>query len=317
MQTLAVVSDKPQLAIPSELSLKFERGYSLASLEIESKPVEYIAGMFPKGKVSALVGESGKGKGWVLPAAALTITSSTDFLPTDNYEVRSDGKVMIVDTEGRIKTYKQRILELGGKLENFMLPDEPSRILGFNPHDRARIAEVIQIDKPDFVIFDSFAGFIDVDENSSEVIPVLKWFTELALKHNVAVTFTQLVNKSEIKDGRLTIKSVRGFSGIPQFPEIVWAIDTPDSSDDRTKRLYQIKNNIEQKDNVDYVFTLDKSKITFTGEIIERQQDKIARRKEIREANLDKSPQEIAKLIQEIEPDAKLNSLTKWVMNQK
>lgn len=293
-------------------------GYRLSDLALNDTPVDYIGGMFPKGKVSALIGESGKGKGWILPAAALAITASKEFLPTDNYELRNNGKVLIVDTEGRIKTYMERIEALGGRLEDFLIPAQASEILGFNRSDRNTIEEVIEANQPELVIFDSFAGFSEVDENSCEVVPCLKWFVQLAVEHGVAVVFTQLANKSELKDGRLTMKSIRGFSGIPQFPEIIWAIDTPDNSDDRKKRIYQIKNNIEQKDNEDYIFTLDQSVITFTGERIETRKTKIGKRLEILRANPNMTDNEVAKLIRnELEPKAILNTLAQWVGRQR
>lgn len=292
--------------------------YRLSDLALNTTPVDYIAGMFPKGKVSALIGESGKGKSWVLLLAAITITASKEFLPTDNYDLRNNGKVLIVDTEGRIGTYAERIEALGGTLENFMIPELPSKILGFNSTDRKLVEKVIEADTPEFVIFDSFAGFSEVDENSCAVLPCLKWFVELAEKYQVAVTFTQLANKSELKDGRLTMKSIRGFSGIPQFPEIIWAIDTPDNSDDRKKRIYQVKNNIEQKDNEDYIFTLDQSVITFTGERIETRKTRIDKRLGILKANPNIPDNEVAKLIRnELEPNALMNTLVQWVGRQR
>lgn len=65
------------------------------------------------------------------------------------------------------------------------------------------------------------------------VLPCMKWLVHLATTSKAAVVFTQLANKSETKDGRLTLKSVRGYSGIPQLPVAVWIIDTPDSNEDR------------------------------------------------------------------------------------
>jgi RecA-family ATPase len=315
------LSDNAQIASGSVLSLKPESGHftheigqSLKKINLQDDPVEFIAGMFPKGKVSALVGESGKGKGWVLPAVALTITDAIPFLLTLDYELKKTGKVLIVDTEGRIKTYCQRIIELGGNLDNYLTPCHYSKISGFqSKKDREMIEEVIKLKKIELVIVDSFAGFSAVDENTSAVLPALKWFVEIALKFNVAVVFTQLANKTELRDGRLTLKSVRGYSGIHQFPEIIWALDTPDSNNDKLKRLYQLKNNVEQKDLKDYLFILDKSKITFTEEQVESQKTKIAKRQDILEANREKNPAAIARLIQEIEPDTKLNSLTVWV----
>jgi hypothetical protein len=63
------LSDNAQIASGSVLSLKPESGHftheigqSLKKINLQDDPIEFIAGMFPKGKVSALVGESGKEK---------------------------------------------------------------------------------------------------------------------------------------------------------------------------------------------------------------------------------------------------------------
>jgi len=217
-----VTAKSVALLEPQSKEYQLIKGYSLAKVSTEELEIEYIAGMFPKGKVSGLVGESGKGKGWVLPAVALTITDAKEFLPTEDYELKDTGRVLIIDTESRIKTYARRIKEMGGDLEKYMTASDPLSVLGFqNPDDRKLIEDVIEQDKPELVIVDSFAGFSAVDENSCQVLPSLKWFGELALKYNVALVFTQLVNKSNLQDGRLTTKSIRGFSGIYQFAEII------------------------------------------------------------------------------------------------
>lgn len=303
----------PTLSLGSKLP-KSTTGYCLADLKLEEQPVEYIAGMFPKGKVSALVGESGKGKGWVLPAASMTITSGKPFLPNTDYEIRDDGKVLIIDTEARIATYSRRLKELGGNLKNYFIPADPTKLLVYRrKEDRKLIEKSIQDFGTELIILDSFAGFSNADENSSGVNDALTWFLEITLKYNVALVFTQLVNKGELLDGKITLKSVRGHSEIAQFAEAIWAIDTPNTHNDKTKRLYQVKNNNHMKDSQEYIFTLENSIITFTDEVIQTEKAKIAKRLEILNANKGKKPAEIAKLIKAIEPDTLENTLTTWV----
>lgn len=290
-------------------------GLSLAEIDLGEQNVELIGGLFPRGKVSALIGESGKGKGWILAASALAFTDGKEFLPNDSYVPQNDGKVLIVDTEGRIGLWKQRVLELGGNLNNFRIPDQQYKISRFKSKlDREQIEAAIETYGIGLVIIDSFAGFSDADENTCGVLPTLKWFVDIALKFNVALVFTQLANKSETKDGKLTLKSVRGFGGIHQFPEIIWAIDTPNESDDKKKRLYQLKNNFGEKDRNDYIFILDNSTITFTGEVIESRTARIDKRKELLEANLGKlSSKELVELLCKAEPGLSTEAAKQYV----
>lgn len=302
----------------SMLSLKPKVGCSLADVNVEYKPTELISGMFPIGQISALIGDAGVGKSWAVIAAALTITAGKEFLPTENYEVRRNGRAFLIETEARISVYMERILALDGKLENFIVPNKDLRILSYSSNkDRELIESIIQEDKPELMIIDSLAGFSDADENSSSIMPCIKWLTNLAQVNNLAVVFTQLVNKSEMKDGRLTANSTRGFSGINQYPTMIWGIVNPDRSDTKKKQLYQVKNNISQLDSTDYIFTLDNSTINFTGEVIENRKTKIARRQETFLANQSKSDKEIVEMLQQFEPDTKFETLKRWVERER
>lgn len=162
-------NSEPTLPVFSQnLPSKNTAGCSLANIYLEDGSLgEYIAEIFPKGQVSALVGESGKGKSWVTTAVALTITASKEFLPTDDYELRSNGKVLLIETEGRIPIYAQRIKELGGDLENFIVPDKDLKILSYqSSKDRDLVEKVVEVNKPDLIFVDSLAGFSDADENT-------------------------------------------------------------------------------------------------------------------------------------------------------
>jgi RecA-family ATPase len=271
--------------------------------------------MFPRGKITALVADSGVGKTWVLVAATLSITSNIPFLPNEEYDVTDDKKVLIIDTEGRIKTFVQRIDILKGSRDNYLCAKDPLEIAVFtNEQDRQSIELVIQHQKIDLVIIDSLAGFNSVDENTCQVLECLHWLSKIALKYNCAIVFTQLINKSELKDGRITNKSVRGFSGIIQWCQLVWGLDVP-TGDDSLKRLYQVKNNLTEKDTRDYLFQLTKTNgiVWKTFDIGFNFKSKKEQRLSILKENADKSNIDIAKLIQEYEPQTKLKSLEIWV----
>lgn len=285
-------------------------GHTVTTLDIDEREIEFVAGMFPRGRVSAIVAESGIGKTWVLVASSLSVTSGIPFLPSDNYTTSSDQRVLVVDTEGRIRTFVQRIDLLGGDRQYYITPKSPLEIAVFsNPEDRETIELILQNEDIALMFIDSFAGFSSVDENTCQVLESLQWLSKLALKYDVAVVFTQLINKAELREGRITTKSVRGFSGIPQWAEIIWGLDTP-TGDSSVKRLYQVKNNIEQKNPTDFIFELKDGGIVWKTQAV--LPTKETRFKIMRE-NLEDSNIAIARKILELEPDTKLKSLEVWV----
>lgn len=288
-------------------------GHSLIMLDVEEKEVELLAGMYPRGKVSALVAEGGVGKTWTLVASSLSVTSGISFLPTENYEVADNKRVLLIDTEGRVKTFVRRIDLLGGSRTNYVTAKNPLEIPIFsNEEDRNTIELVVEHEKIDLVIIDSFAGFSNVDENTCQVLECLQWLSKIALKYNCAIVFTQLINKGELKEGRITTRSVRGFSGITQWCELIWALDCPTATDE-LKRLYQIKNNISKKDEKDYIFELKEEGLITWKDYTNQLKTKKRSRQEILRDNFQLSNIEIAKLIQENEPNLKLKSLEMWV----
>lgn len=297
--------------VVNKIDYKPQYGGSVVELvdEIEKDRV-MIAGMFPKGAVSAVIAESGIGKTWVMAASSLSVTSGIPFLPTEDYEPIDNGRVLIIDTEGRILTFIKRVRELGGKIQYYITPRQNPREIAIyaSPEDREAIELILKHEKPDLVIVDSFAGFSTVDENTNEVLASLQWMGALASKYDAAFVFTQLTNKSEQRGGRVTTKSIRGFSGIHQWAEIIWGLDVP-TPDSTVKRLYQVKNNVGQISNADFIFELNESKIVWKDGTTDKKQQ---RYKVIRE-NKKLSNIEIARKIMEVEPNCKLKSLEIWV----
>jgi RecA-family ATPase len=290
-------------------------GGSVSSLENEVEHDRvFIGGMFPKGVVSALIAESGIGKTWVMAGCSLSATSGIPFLPTEDYEPIDSGKVLIIDTEGRIVTFVKRVKALGGKTEYYITPRKnPKEIARYsNDADVADIELILEHEKPELIIIDSFAGFSTVDENTYQVNLSLQWMMDVASRYYTAVVFTQLTNKSEQRNGRITTKSIRGFSGIHQFAEIIWGLDCP-SNDSTVKRLYEVKNNINQKSSVDYYFELNNSQITWKDSELDSKQ----RRHKILKENLGLSNVDIARKIVAGEPNVKLKSIETWVGNNR
>jgi RecA-family ATPase len=284
--------------------------YTLDLLDGDNEiDTELIAGLYPRGKLSALCAEGGIGKTMVLVASSLAITSGKAFLPT--VLPNSGRKVLLIDTEGRAREFNRRVRKFGGITANYCTAKHPLKICVFSSkEDRQEIERVLRTASIDLVIVDSFAGFSNVDENTNAVLPALQWLSGLALEHNVAIVFTQLVNKSEIKS-KITTKAIRGFSGISQWCEMIWALDK-DSKAPNARRLYQIKNNITKEDNTVYLFNIEDTCVQF-ADSLNTLNVKYPNRYKIIENNPKLSNKAIAQLIQQEEPNTKLGSLEMWL----
>lgn len=279
----------------------------LTQYVMKEQNIEYIGGMFPKGKVSALIGCSGIGKSWTLIGASLSITTNKLFLPLENYNTYDNKGVLIVETEGRIRTYVERLNMLEANLHNYTTPTGFNYICRFNnPKDRQLIEDVIEADKHELVIIDSFAAFSSVDENTCQVMDCLNWLIEIALKYDIAVVFTQLANKVETA-GKLSSKSTRGFSGIIQIPELIWAIDEPQKD---VKRLYQVKNNITKLDQNEYLFQIKDNDIEFE---IKNGTSRL----DLYNGNKSKSDIEILEILKQHEPFVSVDTLKKWLQRKR
>lgn len=313
--------DKQNLYDPNCLSDPiFKEGTSLENINFESEHVEYIGGMFPKGRLSALVGDGACGKSFVAIAASLSITASKLFLPKEDYELTDTGKVLIVETENRIKTYAERIVKLGGNRLKYCTAKDPFETLDFSIKDDLKAIErTIETDNIDLVIVDGLAGFSSVDENSSFITPCIKWLSYIAQKYNCAIVFTHFVNKGELINGKYHKKSLRGHSSIQQFPQIIWVVDVPDTEKDHIKRLYQIKNNTQQTDKNIYTFSLTEVDNKFKIEFVETVEVKT--KKQLRESIFKQFENTEDNVILEQlilrESDTSKEALTKWLKRRR
>lgn len=290
------------------INFNSKEGNVLSNYIMLDENLEYIGGMFPKGKLSALIGNGMAGKSWTLIKASLSITSGIPFLPTGNYTPVNNQGVLLLETEGRLNTYVKRIKLLGGDINNYVVPSDFSHVCRFNNNaDKRQIENVIDIDRPKLLILDSFGGFSNVDENSYQVMDCMKWLVDLAVKYDIAVVFTQYINKTD-SVGKLTYKSMRGFSGLSQMPEVIWAIE---SINEDQKRLYQIKTNIDKLDKNEYICEVSGSSFDLLYV------DRNITRNDIYEENKGLSNKELLIKLMENEPLVAKSTMNKWLIRKR
>ncbi len=276
----------------------------------EKNDIEYIGGMFPRGKLSAFIGDISAGKSTVLAAVSLTITDGDVFL--NDSVSKNNGKVLLINTDGSSDTFIKKISDFGGTSDNIILPKRDAfevsmssigshPISYFSKNYKDSIVDCIKEFEPDLVLIDSLSGFIDVNENSSDIIQPLIWLAELAIHYDVAVVFTHVTNGREKEQERVTLNCVRGFAGILQIPVSVWAVES--LADGKERKLYQIKNNLGLLDNQEYIIVFGDSGVTFVDKMPIENLTKAERRKNLFDANEDKSTTELIQLLQKKEPD--------------
>lgn len=286
--------------------------------DMPEQPIEYIGGMFPRGKVSALVANGGVGKSWCVLLASLSVTSGFRFLPREDYPVWDDKKVMLIETENRAKTFYDRLVLAKANIDNYYFPTDcvTNCISYFDKRDRESIEQEIQDPDTVMVIVDSLAGFNGgIDENTISASESIKWLGGLAQKYNKAIVITHFLNKTEI-NGRITTENMRGHSSCQQYMELIWAIDKERGSE-KVKRLYQIKNNITELDDTIYKFRLTDASAEFLNEPNATDLHGKEKRIKIYEDNIAKSDKEIAELIHKEEPESIIYNLVAWVKRRR
>ncbi len=205
-------------------------------------------GWLARGFVTLFAAETGKGKssealyvsgcyleGWPWP----------DGTPFDG----ELGRVLWCEAEGAQALNVARCAAWGldptliitplGPLEDVNLMD--------NEHRRA-IAHAARLDDVRLVVVDSLSGATagHRDENSTEMLQVVKWLAALARDTAKPVIVTHHLRKKGLADGdgAITLDRLRGSSAIAQTARLVWALDTPDPATPDALRLSVIKSNL-------------------------------------------------------------------------
>lgn len=285
--------------------------------ELEKEEIIYIGGMFPVGRLSCLVGNGGVGKSFTLMLASLSVTDKRLFLPKDDYPLYDDKEVLVIDTENRSRSFYDRLILTEGDTSKYYVPkDFNESVVSTDTKDLDLIEELAKDEKTIMIIIDSLAGFnAGIEENSIESMISVKWLGHIAKKYNKAIVITHFLNKSEIS-GKINTENIRGHSSIQQFIELIWAIDKEKGSE-KIKRLYQIKNNIEELDDTIYTFKLTEAEAHFITDIPSNELTGKQKRIKLYDENILKSDKEIATIIIEQEPTQQLNNILNWIKRRR
>lgn len=203
-----------------------------------------------QGFLHLVVGESGKGKSSVLLRLAGTFTEGWDW-PDGTPFVGERCSILWAEAESAQALNVARQIAWGMSASRILTPF-PNALQDWdvNRPDHRRALEVAAR-RPDvgLVIVDSLSGACGgkCDENSTDMLRLVKWLATLARNLQKPVVVSHHLRKKGLIDGtgtEVTLDRIRGSSAITQMCRLAWAIDAPDKREPDKLRLSVIKSNL-------------------------------------------------------------------------
>jgi energy-coupling factor transporter ATP-binding protein EcfA2 len=226
-----------------------ERGATWADLDRVFGPIEWEwGGWIPRGFLTLLVGESGVGKSILALHFCALFLGAQGLWPDSTDFGGATGDVLWVEAEAAQWLNWERARSWGLPVERIRTPfaDPLHEVQLENPAHRRAIERAARQPEVRFAVVDSLSGASQGDENSIEILSVVKWLAALARDAGKAILLLHHLRKPGLLDasGRSELARVRGHSSIVQPTRVVLALDTPDPLDPETRRLRVVKNNI-------------------------------------------------------------------------
>jgi len=202
-------------------------------------------GWMPNGLLTMLVSESGKGK------SALALRIAACFIRGDNWPDGSPftgerGKVVWCESEGALSVNVDRARKAGVPFEHMLSPlaDPLEEFSIDSPEHIERLRAMAARPDVQCIILDSLSGATQQDENSSAMLHSVKKLAAIAAESGKAFLLLHHLNKGLSDGDGVHQRQIRGSSAIIQTARVIWAIDSPDETDDLHRRLSVVKNNL-------------------------------------------------------------------------
>jgi hypothetical protein len=204
-----------------------------------------------RGIVHILVGQTGKGKSSVALAIASRYLTG-DPWPDSTPFTSQIGKILWLEGEAAqaLNLQRMRLWSLTPAHIICPFPDPMQDVNLDNPQHQQAIAATAALDEIAVIVVDSLSGCMGArrDENSTEMLNVVKWLAKLARDlQKPVILLHHLRKRGQLdSDDRISIDRVRGSSAILQAARLVWALDSPTERDPEALRLSVIKSNLER-----------------------------------------------------------------------
>ena len=214
-------------------------------------PKVFIAGMFPRGGVSAVVAAPGTGKSWFLQLLASNLSVGGSVFEGFAEEERPLKSLIFAGEAGPDLLF-QRAYETHWDInkENIVIvglvdAEKKNISLMLDKEDgRNNIERFIKKNKPDIIFFDTFASFHNKNENKSDDMkPIIRFLSALAKTYDIAVVLLHHTRKSPAKSKKkpITLDDAIGSSVLIRLIGVIIAIEAY-SADDEDYEFFSVKN---------------------------------------------------------------------------
>ncbi len=211
---------------------------------IQIPPEDFIGGIFPRKRISAVIAPPGTGKTWFLQrnVSDLSVGGSIfdGFADEDFphkclvFAGKAGTDLMIrraTETNWPVNKHNVKMygmIEMEKKGISIMLDEDEGRM---------NIERIIDIHHPDIVFFDTLSSFHNSDENKSqEMKPIFRWLLTLADRHNIAVVLMHHSRKRLAKERRLALNQDDAI-GSSIFNRLISVIISIEPTEDDNKTL--------------------------------------------------------------------------------
>lgn len=219
-------------ALMARLSKKLDRRDNV-------KPIEKIAGMFPRGYFSIVASMAGTGKTWLMQYIACQLSIGGEIL--GGLSTSEPMKVLIFSGETGSELLTLRLQQSAWK-------NNPDNVIvysalematnGINcwlntPEGQKTINTIVAFERPDIIFFDTLISFHTADESKQGEMTVLYvWLSRLAKHYNCAIVCNHHTRKRPASDSKrkFTQEDVIGSSAGVRLAANVFVISSQDKN---------------------------------------------------------------------------------------
>ncbi len=208
--------------------------------DVEIKPTDYLFyPWFPRGKLTAVQGDSSSSKSTFMYAVGALVTTGSDLMGSP---CEDPGNVMFITIEDDASDIKIAFMDAGGDISKLkrIVDREQIASLDLSPKGAAMIDKIIKDQKIKLLVLDPLQQFLCGDMNkANETRPQLGRLMNIAADNNISIVFLEHMGKDTSK---AALHRGLGSVDIGAATRSIIQIVT-DPQDDFFKIAFTVKNN--------------------------------------------------------------------------
>ena len=162
---------------------------------IQIPPEDFIAGIFPRKRISAVIAPPGTGKTWFLQRTVSDLSIGGTIFDGFAEEAEPLKSVVFAGEAGpemmirRAAAVNWPVNQHNVKIYGMVDAEKKGlSVMLDEPEGKKNIERIIKLHKPDIVFFDTLGSFHNSDENKADAMkPILRWLLTTAEIYNIAV----------------------------------------------------------------------------------------------------------------------------------